>query len=156
MHYEEIIRSHGASAPKRFEVLATSASAGNVAAKEELERLTGSRISSMLDIWEIITAATNLMSKGEVYQMEAEAQQALNARHNVKGDADAYLTNRLGTMRRAAGMTQTQLSQVSGVNLTTLQKLENGTNRLLGARTEITLKLARALGVTVEELVSIE
>ena len=154
MNYEAVIRSHGAGAAKRFEALATSASAGNASAKKELERLTGKEITSMLDIWEIISAATSLMTKGEIWHMEANAQTALHSGRDAKGDADAYLANRLGSLRKAAGMTQAQLSQASGVNLTTLQKLENGTNRLLGARTEITLRLAKALNITVEDLVS--
>lgn len=154
MNYEAIIRSHGAGAAKRFEALATSASAGNTAAKEELERLTGTQIATMLDIWNIISAAANIMTKGEVWQMESNAQAALHSGHSAKSDADEYLANRLSELRKATGMTQAQLSRVSGVNLTTLQKLENGTNRLLGARTEITLKLAKALNVTVEHLVS--
>ena len=70
-------------------------------------------------------------------------------------NVDLHLANRLGSLRRAAGMTQQQLALKSGVAITTLQKLENGTNRVLGARTEIVLKLAKALGTTVEGLTAL-
>lgn len=154
--FEAIIKSQGLNAPKRIITLATSASAGNAAAKTEIEGIFKFQIKNMLDYWQIIQAASNLMSRIEIKNMESETLQALNAGHSAMHDADAYLANKLGNVRRSAGMTQSQLSQASGVNLTTLQKLENGTNRILGARTEITLKLAKALGVTVEDLVSID
>ena len=69
-------------------------------------------------------------------------------------DTDARLAHKLGDLRRAAGITQAELSLRSGVALTTLQKLESGVNRLLGARTEVVLRLAAALDATVESLTS--
>lgn len=69
---------------------------------------------------------------------------------------DAALAARLGDLRRSAGLTQEKLSTLSGVNLTTIQKLERGANRLLGARLEIVLNLALALDITVEDLVTVK
>lgn len=86
----------------------------------------------------------------EVAAVANAAQQALSAEKSAASDADEYLANRLGRLRRERGLTQQQLSNLSGVGLSTLQKLENGSNRLLGARTEIVLRLAKALGTTVE------
>lgn len=60
---------------------------------------------------------------------------------------------KLGDIRRAAGLSQQELSEKSGVKLTTLQKLESGVNDIMGAKVGTVLALARALGTTVEDLV---
>lgn len=67
-----------------------------------------------------------------------------------------YLGQRLASARREAGLTQKQLSSQAGLPIVTLQKLENGANNLLWARTETTLALSKVLGTTVEELVKFE
>lgn len=61
---------------------------------------------------------------------------------------------KLGDLRRAAGLSQQELSEKSGVKITTLQKLESGTNDLMGAKVGTVLALAKALETTVEDLVS--
>ena len=61
---------------------------------------------------------------------------------------------KLGDLRRAAGLSQQDLSIKSGVKISTIQKLENGTNDLMGAKVGNVLALARALETTVEDLVS--
>ena len=58
--------------------------------------------------------------------------------------------------RQKAGITQEELAMRSGVKLSTLQKLETGKNSLNGAAAETVLRLARALGVSVEALVIID
>lgn len=58
----------------------------------------------------------------------------------------------IAAARQAAGMTQADLAEASGVKLSTLQKLEIDQKRLLTANTETILRLARALGTTVEAL----
>ena len=60
---------------------------------------------------------------------------------------------KLGDLRRAAGLSQQDLSIKSGVKISTLQKLESGANDLMGAKVGIVLALARALETTVEDLV---
>ena len=60
---------------------------------------------------------------------------------------------RLGKLRRAAGLSQQELSEKSGVKITTLQKLESGVNNIMGAKVGTVLALARTLGITVEELI---
>lgn len=64
-------------------------------------------------------------------------------------------TTPLGDARRRAGLTQEDLAARSGVKLSTLQKLERDPRSLRTARTETTLRLARALGVTAEALVDL-
>ena len=147
------IKAEGIGAGKKWMTIAGSATAGNQAAKAECARLLGRDVENMGDYWQIMSAAREVMTPGEMNMIAGEAQQALNAGKSAVNDADAYLANRLGTLRRERGLTQQQLSVKSGVGLSTLQKLENGANRLLGARTEIVLRIAKALGVTVEELV---
>ena len=58
--------------------------------------------------------------------------------------------------RLNAGLTQEELAIKSGVKLSTLQKLERGVNSINGATAETVLRLARALGVSIDELVKIE
>ena len=58
--------------------------------------------------------------------------------------------------RLNAGVTQEELAIKSGVKLSTLQKLERGVNSINGATAETVLRLARALGVSIDELVKIE
>lgn len=148
----EIIKADGVGAGKKWMTVAGSATAGNKAAKAECARLLGREVETMGDYWQIMSAAREVMTPGEMAQVAGEAQQELNAGKSAADDADAYLANHLGALRRERGLTQQQLSVKSGVGLSTLQKLENGANRLLGARTEIVLKIAKALGVTIEEL----
>ncbi|MBR4442531.1 MAG: helix-turn-helix transcriptional regulator [Clostridia bacterium] len=149
---KEKISSEGLGAAAKWFSIAAAASAGNAAAREECARLLGHPVENMGDTWSISVAAGELMTPGELARVTMEATQALNVLHGAQHDADEYLANRLGALRRERGLTQQQLSRLSGVGLSTLQKLENGANRLLGARVEIALKLARALGVTVEDL----
>lgn len=55
--------------------------------------------------------------------------------------------------RKAAGLTQFDLAVKSGVKLSTLQKLESGANDPRGAAAETICRLARAMGVTAEQLI---
>lgn len=146
------IKAEGIGAGEKWMTIAGSAMAGNKAAKAECARLLGRDVENMGDYWQIMSAARETMTDGEMAMVAGEAQQALTAGKNAINDADEYLANRLGTLRREHGLTQQELSRRSGVGLSTLQKLENGANRLLGARTEIVLRLAKALDVTVETL----
>lgn len=70
-------------------------------------------------------------------------------------DSDRNISARLGSLRRAAGMSQSELARRSGVNLQTLQKLESGVNRVLGAKVETVLALANALDLSVEDIVNV-
>lgn len=65
----------------------------------------------------------------------------------------SFIPTPLGEARRSAGLTQEELAHLSGVKLATIQKLERNPDSLYTARTENTLRLAIALGTTVEQLV---
>ena len=145
------IKAEGIGAGRKWMEIGSSAMAGNKEARAECARLLGRDVENLGDIWTIMSASREAMTDGEMAMVSAEAEQAAAGKSPLH-DADEYLANRLGRMRRERGLTQQQLSRLSGVGLSTRQKLENGANRLLGARTEIVLKIARALGVTVEEL----
>jgi len=64
--------------------------------------------------------------------------------------------NRIGDLRRERGLTQQQLAVVSGLPITTIQKIESGANNIINARAVTVLALAKALGVTMEELLDAE
>ena len=53
---------------------------------------------------------------------------------------------KLKEIRRAKGLTQQELSVQSGINLSTIQKLEREENNLSGAKFSTVLALYRALG----------
>ena len=58
--------------------------------------------------------------------------------------------------RLKAGLKQEELAMKSGVKLSTLQKLECGASNINGATVETGLRLAHTLGVTVEDLATID
>ena len=53
---------------------------------------------------------------------------------------------KLKEIRQAKGITQQELSIQSGINLSTIQKLERGENNLSGAKFSTVLALYRVLG----------
>ena len=56
------------------------------------------------------------------------------------------LQMKLKEIRQKKGLTQQELSVQSGINLSTIQKLECGKNKLSGARFNTVLALYRVLG----------
>lgn len=56
---------------------------------------------------------------------------------------------KLKEIRQAKGITQQELSIQSGINLSTIQKLERGKNNLSGAKFSTVLALYRVLGADV-------
>ena len=59
-------------------------------------------------------------------------------------------------LRKEKGMTQFELAVASGVKLSTLQKIERADTIPLGTSVEVAVRLARTLGVSVEDLVRID
>ena len=59
----------------------------------------------------------------------------------------------LKELRTTAGMSQSQLSEKSGVNLRMIQYYEQGVRDIKKASGETILKLAQALGCTMEEII---
>ena len=146
----EKIKEYGKGAPQRWMTIAASAVAGNTAAKSKIESTFGLEIKSMLDLYNVMCAASSLMSRTE---LTADAAESKNVRADPAGEADEYLANRLQQYREAAGMTQEQLARKSGVVLGTISKMENGKVNLLKAQSANVLRIAHALGVTVEDLI---
>lgn len=147
------IAEQGAGAAVRWNQLATSAMAGNAAAKAACAELLGHPVKNMLDLFNIQYASGDCMTRGEDEAMYTQGMRDLMAGHDVADDAAPYLANRLAVYRKSAGLTQKELAERAGMPVVTLQKLENGVNSILRARTETTAALAKALNITVEELI---
>lgn len=64
-------------------------------------------------------------------------------------DIDRTVGVRIKTLRKAKGLSQTELGVASGVTFQQIQKYENGTNRVSGSRLQ---EMARALEVPVSAL----
>lgn len=60
------------------------------------------------------------------------------------------------TLRKQQKLTQEELALRAGVKLSTLQKIERADNMPSGTSVEVAVRLARALGVQVEELVRLD
>ena len=58
------------------------------------------------------------------------------------------------TLRKAAGLTQKQLSDLTGLHTTQIQKLESGESQLANLRAKNFIALADALGVDPHELLN--
>ena len=152
----EKITAQGKGAGVKWETIAYSAMCGNEAAQAaclELAEAVNDKPRTMAIYWQVSRAAWLCQTEGEHVQGLAESMQALNAKHDPTNDAGKYLSNRLAALRKAAGMTQVELAAKAGVSLSSLQKLENGSNSMLNALTKTTVALSSALGVTVNELV---
>ena len=72
------------------------------------------------------------------------------------GDAEIYAGYKTVTLltyyRVRAGITQRRLADAVGCHIQQIQRLDNGTAPLEGAGAGLVLRIARALGVTVEDL----
>lgn len=62
---------------------------------------------------------------------------------------------KLQTIRKSSGLSQSQLADLSGVNLRSLQYYEQGAKDLNKAAAETVFALARALGCTMEALLDV-
>ena len=63
--------------------------------------------------------------------------------------------SKLKRLRVDAGISQSQLSELSGVNLRTLQDYEQGQKSINGARAETVYRIAQALNCKVEDLLEL-
>lgn len=59
----------------------------------------------------------------------------------------------LSEIRKEKGYTQQDLYNLSGISISTIQKLERGANDIKNANVSIVMALARALNMSVEELI---
>lgn len=149
----EKIKAEGTGAGAKWETIATAAMTGHLGAKTEAERMLGHKVKSMADYWELQSAAYAAMTYGERQKSYADAVQDLEAGVcTAPRDAESYIANPLQQARKAAGLTQKQLAEITGIPLTLIQKLENGTREMAKVNVGYALKIARALGTTAEAL----
>ena len=149
----EKIKAEGTGAGAKWETIATAAMTGHLGAKSEAERMLGRKVKSMADYWEMQSAAYAAMTYGERHQSHADAIQDLEAGVcTAPRDAESYIANPLQRARKAAGLTQKQLAETTGIPLTLICKLENGTREMAKVNVDYALRIARALGTTAEAL----
>lgn len=65
-----------------------------------------------------------------------------------------YKNDRLKELRKAAGLSQTQLGEITGLNFRTLQHYEQGTKDLNVAKLTTLLKLCNALGCSLRDIIT--
>lgn len=152
-HLIEKIKAEGVGAGAKWETIATAAMAGHAEAKEEVKKMLGREVRNFGDYWELQSAAYAAMTYGERQQSHADAVLDLEAGVcTAPRDAESYIANPLQQARKAAGLTQKQLAEQTGIPLTLIQKLENGTREMAKVNVGYALKIARALGTTAEAL----
>lgn len=152
-HLIRKIEAEGVGAGAKWETIATAAMAGHQEAKEEVKKMLGREIRNFGDYWELQSAAYAAMTYGERQQSHADAVQDLEAGVcTAPRDAESYIANPLQQARKGAGLTQKQLAEITGIPLTLIQKLENGTREMAKVNVGYALKIARALGTTAEAL----
>lgn len=157
----EKIRDQGAGAGKKWMDIATAAMQNNEKAWKLCKELMGRPFKNMNDYMAIQSAAYECMEQGERIESYNEAERALNAMAMSDGPApaslgvniDGYIANRLSEMRKTKGLTQKELATKAGIPLIMYQRYENGTKSFVRANTIYTTRIARALGVTVEQLI---
>lgn len=149
----EKIKAEGAGAGAKWDSIATAAMAGHQKSKEEVKKILGREIQNFGDYWELQSAAYAAMTYGERQKSYADAMQDLEAGVcTAPRDAESYIANPLQQARKAAGLTQKQLAEQTGIPLSLIQKLENGTREMAKVNVGYALKIARALGTTAEAL----
>ena len=63
--------------------------------------------------------------------------------------------NKLKETREQKGLLQRELAELSGIKLATVQKLDGGFNSINKARADTLYKMAKALGVSMEDLIDV-
>lgn len=65
-----------------------------------------------------------------------------------------YKNDKLKTLRRAVGLSQAQLGEMTGLNFRTLQHYEQGTKDLNAAKLQTLLKLCNALNCALSDIIT--
>ncbi|MCM1335898.1 MAG: helix-turn-helix domain-containing protein [Eubacterium sp.] len=65
-----------------------------------------------------------------------------------------YKNDKLKALRKAAGLSQAQLGEMTGLNFRTLQHYEQGTKDLNAAKLQTLLKLCNVLGCTLSDIIT--
>ena len=154
MTREEIltrINGEGAGAGNKWMHIASAAMAGDATCKELCAQLIGEPVTNLGQLFNVQCAARDAMTSGELGSMADMAREELNAGKIAK--ADEYVQNKLASIRKQRGLTQKELAAKAGIPLLMCQRYENGAKSFLKANAIYTVRIARALGVSVEDLV---
>ena len=84
---------------------------------------------------------------------EADVSKFVESANNIIEHNKAIRTSRLKTIRNARGFTQQELSDYSGVSLRMIQLYEQKQNEIGKAQVRVVLRLAKALGCDIEDLI---
>jgi DNA-binding transcriptional regulator YiaG len=117
-----------------------------------LLRETFGEIKTACDIYDIDSTAFNLLPAVEKEAYTGSAKQRMTVPLPTPLDENKVI-NVMTRLRMAAGLTQQQLADKSGVSIRTLQKYECGDNDPANAQAKIVIALAEALGVEPKELI---
>ena len=115
--------------------------------------VTANEFAQIVDYWQSEIDLYNGGGYSEQLGDKADGGIGREYELSVNDIAAANKATALAAMRKARGMTQQDLSNASGVKLTTIQKLDTGSHAIMRAQVGTVIQLARALGTTVEELV---
>lgn len=149
------IADEGIGGGKRWANIAAAASVGDVACIEEIKALMGDYYSgTQFDYFMVGEAAYAVMSDVEIQTDIDQSIQNTNA--GVIPNADEYLANKLRGLRKNSGLTQKEVALRSGIPLHLYQKYENGKRSVLKANVAYCAAIAKAFGITIEELIATE
>jgi transcriptional regulator with XRE-family HTH domain len=69
---------------------------------------------------------------------------------------EIQIINRLQEWRKKQGLTQRELSEITGIPISTIQKIEIGDREISRLGAKMLLLLSKALGVSMEQLITEE
>lgn len=72
----------------------------------------------------------------------------------MSDDKTTYRNDKLKSLRKAAGLSQTQLAEMAGLNFRTLQHYEQGTKDLNAAKLQTLLKLCNTLNCDLFDIIT--
>jgi len=124
----------------------------NAEAKRELAELTGWEIKTTADVWRVMDAVDHAVPARWVESSAMRTKQRMAGNMIAPLREDDVITP-LARIRRERGMTQAQLAEATGMPFQAISRLERGAREIGNTRGETLLRLAQALGTTVDELI---
>lgn len=121
-------------------------------AKRELAELTGWEIKTTADVWRVMGAVDAAVPGHWSRYDEARTMQRMRGTLIAPLREDDVITP-LARIRRERGMTQAQLAEATGMPFQAISRLERGAREIGNTRGDTLLRLAQALGTTVDELI---
>lgn len=150
------IEAEGIGAPQKYSWIATAAATNkNPAAAQFINALFDTTGDTILPVqqWIVLEACRPLLT-GSPDALIGEAMRAVETPNMTQRMANDYLANNIPKLRHARNMTQKELAIKAGVPLPMIQKYESGARSIYKAATETSIRIANALGVSVEDLFS--